>query len=352
MATMTVPIITISGRHLYQGDTPFVVRGIVYQSHSTLRKSSGMQDPISDDQFEKLDQDIGNLKELGLNALWIYYIDPLLSHDACMKLLAENGIYIVVVMSSNRQAINRLNPRQSYTPDLRQRFQDVVDCLSVYPNVIGVCVANSLINNQCRKLGLIHEICEVISTAIGDLKDYMDSQHAAKGQRILPICISDDAWALFNSESFEYLAETGVDRRPERGLVDFYCFTHYGPTKDLVKYLWTRSDEATPIFERLHLHSKFQDMKRVLPILCSEYSDGTGSRPRHFDKVRELYSSSEHVPSEDSDISSMLDVFSGGFVYEYYEGPNAYGLMKEEHDGALRKLPDFYSFKKEMLATL
>lgn len=43
--------------------------------------------------------------------------------------------------------------------------------------------------------------------------------------------------------------------------------------------------------------------------------------------------------------SEMTHVFSGGCAYEFFENANRYGLVKEEDDGTLTKLPDFENLR-------
>lgn len=46
--------------------------------------------------------------ELGANVVRVYSVDPTLNHDACMNAFAENGIYVIVDMSTPTYSINRV----------------------------------------------------------------------------------------------------------------------------------------------------------------------------------------------------------------------------------------------------
>lgn len=58
-------------------------------------------------------------------------------------------------------------------------------------------------------------------------------------------------------------------------------------------------------------------------------------RPRLFDEVQALYS------------TDMIDVFSGGLIYEYSQEPNNYGLVEIDSNGNVKLLPDFLALRNQ-----
>lgn len=77
-----------------------------------------------------------------------------------------------------------------------------------------------------------------------------------------------------------------------------------------------------------------------IPVFFSEYG-ATTVRPRVFHETRAIYS------------SEMTHVFSGGCVYQFYQGPNRYGIVElmQNFDGtkSLHKNSDFKSLKNRLL---
>lgn len=77
-----------------------------------------------------------------------------------------------------------------------------------------------------------------------------------------------------------------------------------------------------------------------IPIFFSEYGSNTAT-PRVFHETTAIYS------------PEMTHVFSGGCVYEFYLGPNRYGIVEitqlPDDTKALRKTADFRNLKKRLL---
>lgn len=84
--------------------------------------------------------------------------------------------------------------------------------------------------------------------------------------------------------------------------------------------------------------SNFSDTD--IPIFFSEYGANTGT-PRVFHETTAIYS------------QEMTHVFSGGCVYEFYKGPNRYGIVEvtqlPDETKALRKTGEFKTLKKRLL---
>lgn len=73
-----------------------------------------------------------------------------------------------------------------------------------------------------------------------------------------------------------------------------------------------------------------------VPVFFSEYGANVGI-PRIFSETRAIYS------------PEMTGVFSGGFVYEFFEAPNRYGLVKPTEDARVDPLlQDFHNLKSSL----
>jgi hypothetical protein len=75
-----------------------------------------------------------------------------------------------------------------------------------------------------------------------------------------------------------------------------------------------------------------------VPVFFAEYgcNEPGGAAERIFDETTALYEEKE-----------MVDVFSGGIVYMYYQEANDYGLVKVSKNGAAVKQKDFAQLKKK-----
>jgi hypothetical protein len=85
-------------------------------------------------------------------------------------------------LSSPKHCIHRNDPYASYNVNNLTAFFRTVDAMAVFPNTLGVLVANHLINNTHSE-----GCAPVIRAVVRDLKKYMHLRHQAGGQRLLPI---------------------------------------------------------------------------------------------------------------------------------------------------------------------
>lgn len=54
------------------------------------------KDPLIDS--EQCARDIKLMKDLGVNTIRVYHVDPTANHDGCMKAFEKAGIYVTVDM--------------------------------------------------------------------------------------------------------------------------------------------------------------------------------------------------------------------------------------------------------------
>lgn len=303
--------ITIRGNHFVKDGKRFVIHGVVYQPYRGSRFGSLNPedfDPLLDDHIDEIHNDITLFRELGINAIHVYRIVPSLSHDAAFAALAAAGIHVTLGLShpSAGKCINRLRPRESYTRELLDHYFETVDCASKYDNIIGVVAADHVINNPDTTLA-----AEVIRAVVRDVKIHMKQQHEKNGQRILPVGISDEYFAAKSTNSIDYFTAGNKDTS-----IDFYSFVKFDQVEESSVY-W---QEDVYRFEG-----------KGLPVFVSEYG-GNSRRPREFHEAKSLYS------------SDALRVLSGGFAYEFKEGPNKYGLIMS--DG--QRLQDFENLRRSL----
>ncbi|XPS73877.1 hypothetical protein M3J09_006010 [Ascochyta lentis] len=287
MAQLTASIpVTIRGRYLWRGDERFFVRGVVYQVPD-------MHDPISDARLPQLRHDIALFKELGLNTLFVYFVDDTKRHGQAMKLLEEAGIYVFTCISTRFNAINRLDPYKSYHRTAIEEFCQTVNVMAQYPNTLGLLVASNLVNGRSSE-----KATPVVKAVVRDLKRYMKLAKESSGQRILPI---------------GYDAATTDDR--DKTILDYLSLGDPASSIDFwtcTCYSWAgQSDMLASGYEALA--TRLQGA--AIPILMSEYGTNI-PQPRLFQETAALYS------------PRMSQVFSGGCAYEFWQSANGYGLVE------------------------
>ncbi|THW03902.1 hypothetical protein D6D26_03134 [Aureobasidium pullulans] len=272
----------------------FFVRGVVYQPQKNNLQPGEVNDPIADDRIHELEQNISLLTELGINTLFIYFIDSQKPHDKAMKLLKQAGIYVVATVATPFNCINRANPYSSYNSDNVIHFLRTAGIMSCYPNTLGLTAAHAVVNSH-------HSLraTPVIKAVIRDLKKYMIWSNKYNGTRILPVSYSAaDVLNITRPQGFlEYLY-----LGDQASAVDFWMCKNYS-------WVGESSMAMSGWDSFLSRYEKF-----AIPAFLSEY--GTNLiRPRQFHETRALYS------------DPMTRVFSGGCVYDFAESPNGYGLV-------------------------
>ncbi|KAI7774863.1 hypothetical protein LA080_007722 [Diaporthe eres] len=298
--------VSIKGRYLWVDSKRFLVKGVVYQDHR--RSGSSRSDPLADDGIEDLRRDLEAFKELGLNTLFVF-----------MKLLEDAGIYVLVCLSTPKLCINRMTPLESYNQELLEHCFSTVDCMAAYPNTLGVLVASEVINSHASTAA-----APVIRAVTRDIKRYMALARETSEQRVLPVGYSAADVRMVTRSTFDYLTAESKDES-----IDFYCFCNYS---------WAGRNSSMQISGYNQLVSQFSDTD--IPIFFSEYGANTVT-PRVFHKTTAIYS------------PEMTHVFSGGCVYEFYCGPNRYGIVEitklPDETKALRKTAEFKTLKKRLL---
>ena len=73
--------------------------------------SGGLNGLVDGDQC-RIDAKL--IGQLGANVIRVYTVDPTLNHDECMKAFSDQGIYVIIDMSTPTYSINRVRiPTQS-----------------------------------------------------------------------------------------------------------------------------------------------------------------------------------------------------------------------------------------------
>ncbi|CAN6644773.1 1,3-beta-glucanosyltransferase Gas5p [Trichomonascus vanleenenianus] len=302
-ASAALKPIEIKGNAFYpQGsDTRFYIRGVDYQPGG----ASKFIDPLADE--DTCSRDIRYFKELGINTVRVYSVENDKSHDKCMQLLDDAGIYLILdVNNAAKNSINRANPAPSYNAAYLQTVFATIDAFKGYDNVLGFFAANEVINSANTT-----SAAPYVKAVVRDMKAYIKKQCKRK----IPVGysaadVSENRW-----EQMQYFncGEEDDARLDMFGMNDYsWCgdssFTVSGYSAKVKQY----SNYSIPLFM-----SEFG---------CNQV------RPRKFTEIEAIYS------------DEMSSVFSGGLVYEYSEEGSNYGLVQLDGNN-VKTLQDFDTLK-------
>lgn len=303
VATAITPI-TTKGNAFFKGDKRFFIRGVDYQP-------GGSPDPIADEAACK--RDVEKFKELNINTVRVYSVDPSKNHDVCMKALSDANIYLLLDVNSAKTAINRANPTCSYNAFYLKNVFDVSDAFSKYDNTLGYFAGNEVINDE-KTTGA----AKFTKAVIRDLKAYIKNH----SQRQVPVGYSAADIKTNRKEQIEYF--TCGDAA---SAADFWGHNDYS---------WCGDSDFTKSGYK-DLVSDFKGLN--IPIFFSEFGCNAATT-RPFTEIKSIYS------------TDMSGVLSGGLVYEYSQEDNNYGLVKVSADGkSVETLDSFQALKSQYAAT-
>ncbi|POM79812.1 1,3-beta-glucanosyltransferase [Phytophthora palmivora] len=152
-----LPPIVTKGNKFFDSETglEFRMKGMAYYP----RPNSGEMADVSNydwaaDEHEAVwKPHLEVLKDLGVNTIRLYSVDPSIPHDKFMCACSEAGIYVLIGITAPCENCSVLDyvPPKCYPDDLFTRAMMVYNAFAVYDNVLGFSVGNE--NNLQVKNG-------------------------------------------------------------------------------------------------------------------------------------------------------------------------------------------------------
>ncbi|KAI8868848.1 hypothetical protein GQ42DRAFT_103235, partial [Ramicandelaber brevisporus] len=295
--------IVVKGSKFFNSATgdQFLIRGAAYQP------SKSGTDPLSDSTTCR--RDVARFKDLGLNAIRVYQTDPRNNHDACMKMLEDAGIYLLLDLADPAFSVNRKQP--DYTADLLAYYKYKVQAFAKYPNMLGFIAGNEVSNDAATS-----PASAMVKALLRDTKAYVRTMGK---DRQIPVGYASNDDPDIRMQLAHYF--NCGDKQEQ---ADFFGVNLYQWCGDGSNY--ETSGYSTVV-------RNFTDFN--VPVFLSEYGCNA-VRPRTFPEVGAIYT------------SPMADVISGGVVYQYTQEENDYGLVdiKSATDASPRA--DYHNFKNQL----
>ncbi|KAJ2782841.1 40S ribosomal protein S27 [Coemansia javaensis] len=284
----------------------FYFKGVAYQPRTGVTDAN--PDPLADPVGCK--RDVAVFKDLGINAIRVYEVDYTKSHDQCMQMLEDAGIYLILDMPSPKYSINRADPHWDH--DMMSKWKAKVDAFSGYPNLAAWIAGNEVANNADTT-----GAAAFVKAAIRDMKAYLRS----KGLKT-PVGYADNDDPAIRMNLINYFNCGDEDSR-----ADLYGINTY-------RWCGDKTDFVTSGYEDITKNMTGY----TIPSLLTEYGCNK-VRPRTFTEIGSLYG------------PDMMGVFSGGFMYEYSEEDNDYGIVSVSYgSSSVSKVADYATFKKALQA--
>lgn len=300
----------------------FFVNGVDYQPGGSSDYTYNMTSDVLTDP-EVCARDATLIQNLGANTIRIYTIDPDLNHDECMSIFNSAGIYVILDVNSplGGESLNRNDPESSYNAWYMSRVFKVIESFRTYSNVIGFFMGNEVINDESSA-----ELDPMYLRAVTrDAKEYINARISNDtSARDIFVGYSAADVVELRMPTFEYLtcAIDGDDTDLSR--IDFFGLNSYEWCSGVND--WSSSGYSD-------IESSFENSS--VPVFFSEYGCNTKS-PRSFDEVSGgIY-------------DGLVDILTGGLVYEYSQEASNYGLVDIEDSNSVTLLSDYFNFQSQL----
>ncbi|XOV69033.1 MAG: hypothetical protein ACFHU9_07560 [Fluviicola sp.] len=317
----SIPTVSVDGKalKLSTGDR-FMANGVCLQPGKDI---TFYDYPLSDSNYDYTSTVIlPYLKALNINMIRVYQIDLTASHDKTMKLLEENGIYVMLEVENKEICVKTLTPE--YTYELFMRGVQVVDMFQQYPNTLAFSVGN-----ETEDPGLIYsrngnsvsgtvatqlKIASSIKSFIRDLKAHI----ATKGYRSIPVGVAirdvfqksvSPSGAIGTDICAEYYASGTPQER-----ADFIGLNTY-------RYVSAKDSSKDPLTCYNDIAKDWSGMP--VPIIFSEIGaiSAVQTWPRDWACIEYMYKT-----------KLLYDQFSGQIAFSFFNEKNNLGLYIQNED--------------------
>jgi hypothetical protein len=316
--------VVVKGQHFFDAVTgdPFSIRGIAYYPRPNagiLATGSNSVDFFTTEYRHLWEPDIEHLKQLGVNTIRIYAVDPSQNHDAFMCALQQAGIYVMVGLLADCLGCG-IGPDANddlelcYPPSVKERGQWIMNDFSKFSNLLAFDAGNEVTLYATDREIQRNAVCQ--KKFIHDMRQYI-ATCSAVDHSILPrpVPIGMANWDVEREAQALYFAchtarqggDNSTDSVQLMETPEWYGINAYQHCDGSATSIDDLDGWST-------LQQDFDSYQLPLPIVVSEYGCRSRTFPTMGDfeaqrtwlQVDALYSSPAYVQT-----------FAGGIVFEY-----------------------------------
>jgi len=313
------PPLVLKGKRFYDSSTNTYVpiKGIAYNPRPNGGEfaQENNHDYFTDEFQSRWEADIESMKELGVNAVRIYAVDPSKNHDTFMCTLSEAGIYVSLGLLADCEDCgigawvgNNAEPPLCYPSTVKERGQFVINSFSIYDNIMGFSAGNEVTIYADDGMGGPRQInapCQ--KKFVSDMRKYVATCSGGNGpilSRSIPIGLEnwDGNQQIFAQHVYYHCRTDPNDIYENVEWFGINSYRHCDGTvqtpADIVGWPELKADFATANFPG--------------PVLFGEY----GCRNPSFQTIDGFEAQRTWLQTEALYSPSYNDVFAGGFVFE------------------------------------
>jgi hypothetical protein len=353
----SLPPIVLKGNQLYNSVTKerFYVKGVAYAPNLYANKTAGgtaidsdkTEDHFTDDKELLWSKDLPLLKDLGINSLRLYNVNPTASHDKFMAAAEAAGLYVVVsttvpvgegVLDASKPA-SLVQGEGCYTTGLVYSAKEIVRAFAKYNNTLAFMVANEI--DQYELNGTLlpgYHAIPCVKSLVRDLRAYMKA--CSCGMRYIPMMYA------------------GTDLKPKNGV---------NPRDVIAQYLTCGNDAVdlygvniytwcayASTFSKLSTYKDVTDAFATYDtaIMFSEFGCTYGQFESYYPFTEDVSKPTSQRQWKQIDTlfsKNMSDVFSGGFAYQYSMSEIIYGMVLlpgYSTNSDITLLPNYFAAKR------
>ncbi|CDM28734.1 CAZyme family GH72 [Penicillium roqueforti] len=314
---MSLPVVSVAGNGLLSKGKRFQIKGVVYGQRSSR---STPIDVLAGSRASQCAIDGPMIKALGANTISVGYIDATQSHDKCMQVFEDNGIYVLANMASQRDwslmnmtgmDVSSNIANSTWQMNVFKQYAAVLDSMAGYNNLLGLLVGDEIISGYTSV-----DLAPYLKAAARDMKAYT----AARQYRPISIGYATSAEYTYMQALGEYLVCGGNSDNA----VDFYSVNDYQwcGNSSIKEYGY---DTLTSKVEGLSVPTFFSEDG------CDEVS------PRLFGDQPAIFG------------SNMSSIWSGAIIDEWRQATGNYGLVSYTTSGVSTPttLADYNALKSQ-----
>jgi 1,3-beta-glucanosyltransferase GAS5 len=307
--TVNADPIIHKGKHFFHSVTKehFPVVGIAYYprpNEGSLSVTNSV-DFFVEEYRDLWEADIEHFKDLGVNTIRIYAVDPSKNHDAFMCALQEAGIYVMVDLLADCEdcAIGPNQAPSCYPPSLKERGQWIINEFSKYTNTLTFSAGNEVTLHATNRTIELNAPCQ--KKFLRDMRAYINACSATSGTsltRKVPVGMAN--WD--NQRDLQTLYfNCRTDPSDEMENAEWYGLNSY-------QHCDVTAVSVYQLYGWNQLRDDFASYNLAVPVIITEYgcrerfpTIGLFEAQRTWLDVDALYS------------QSFTDQFAGGVVFEF-----------------------------------